>query len=292
MEYVREKLSNTIANKKTKDASEPNTEKHLIMLYGPPASGKSKAKKIILNKLDIKSDDYIDINLDDIIGDDKTYIKTINDLKIEASNPNTDISEDIKAKATNIYFSIRNTANVVFELLLFITRLYNISLVVEVTGGTYCSMIWWYNILSFYKSKQYKITLIYPVVSNSTTIINRAEERAKKIFRFVSSNSIIKSIENAKKNIKTIIKNDDINKIFDNIYIYYNNNEALNDTPVESTNFDQLFNNNIIYMKENGEKNTTLNKTFIEDIDKNINEIFFINNSIEPYKPELCNLTY
>jgi len=291
MEYVREKLSNTIANKKTKDASEPNTEKHLIMLYGPPASGKTKAKEIILNKLDIKSDDYIDINLDDIIGDDKTYIKTINDLKIEASDPNTDISKDIKAKATNIYFSIRNTANVVFELLLFITRLYNISLVVEVTGGTYCSMIWWYNILSFYKSKQYKITLIYPVVSNSTTIINRAEERAKKNFRFVSSESIIKSIENAKKNIKTIIKNDDINKIFDNIYIYSNNDVLLKSTPVESTDFNQLFNNNIIYMKENGKKNTELNKTFIKYIDTTINEIFFINNT-EPYKPESCNLTY
>jgi polynucleotide 5'-kinase involved in rRNA processing len=50
MEYVSKKLSSTIANKKTKDTSEPKTEKHLIMLYGPPASGKSKAKEIILNK--------------------------------------------------------------------------------------------------------------------------------------------------------------------------------------------------------------------------------------------------
>lgn len=291
MEYVTKKLSSTIANKKTKDANEPNTEKHLIMLYGPPASGKSKAKEIILNKLGIESDDCIDINLDDIIGDDKTYIKTINNLKREASDLNTGISEKIKDEATNIYFSIRNTANVVFEILLFITRLYNISLVVEVTGGTYCSMIWWYNILSFYKSKQYKITLIYPVVSKSTTIINRAEERGEEIFRFVSSESIIKSIKNAKKNIKTIIKNDDINKIFDNIYIYSNDDVLLKYTPVESTDFNQLFNNNIIYMKENGKKNTELNKTFIEYIDTNINEIFFINNT-EPYKPESCNLTY
>ena len=134
MEYVRKKLSSTIANKKPKGPETPDVPKHLIMLYGPPASGKSKAKEIILNILNIESDNYIDINLDDIIGDDKTYIKTISDLKKKASDPKTGISQEIKDEATKIYFSIRNTANIVFELLLFITRLYNISLVVEVTG--------------------------------------------------------------------------------------------------------------------------------------------------------------
>ena len=298
MEYVRKKLSSTIANKKPKGPETPDVPKHLIMLYGPPASGKSKAKEIILNILNIESDNYIDINLDDIIGDDKTYIKTISDLKKKASDPKTGISQEIKDEATKIYFSIRNTANIVFELLLFITRLYNISLVVEVTGGTYCSMIWWYNILSFYKSKQYKITLIYPVVSDAQSIITRAEERGKEIFRFVSSDSIKKSIENAKKNIKTILENK--NDIFDNIYIYYNNSESLKDTTVKSKDFNQLFNDNIIYMKENnfikikedGEINPTLNKTFMKEINNDIDKVFFINNTNEPYNPELCELTY
>lgn len=292
MEYVREKLSSTIANKKTKDTYAPNTEKHLIMLYGPPASGKTKAKEIILNKLNIANDNYIDINLDDIIGDDKTYITTISDLKRRASDPNTGISQDIKDEATDIYFSIRNKANIVFELLLFITRLYNISLVVEVTGGTYCSMIWWYNILSFYKSKEYKITLIYPVISNSTTIINRAEGRAKEIFRFVSSNSIEKSIENAKKNIKTIIEDKDKNNIFDSIYIYYNDNELLFNTPVKNNKFNQLFNDNIIYIKEYGEINPEINNTFMKEINDDIDKVFINNTTDKPYKPESCNLTY
>lgn len=286
MEYVTEKLNIIIANK---SQGAPDALKHLIMLYGPPASGKSKAKEIILNNLNIKSDDYIDINLDDIIGDDKTYIKTISDLKIRASDSRIGINEEIKNEATKIYFSIRNKANIVFELLLFITRLYNISLVVEVTGGTYCSMIWWYNILSFYKSKQYKITLIYPVVSNSDTIIERAEERGKKIFRFVSSDSIIKSIENAKKNIKTILENK--NDIFDNIYIYYNDDPLLFSTEVNSDGYNKLFDDNIIYIKENGKTNQTLNNKFMKEINTNINTVFF-DSSGKLYNPELCGLTY
>lgn len=209
-----EKLSTIIA--KNDNIHNLEDKKHLIMLYGPPASGKSRAKEIILNRLKINHDQYIDINLDDIIGDDINYQNKISTLKQNASKEDT-ISEDIKQEATNIYFTVRKTSNIVFEILLFITRLYNISLVVEVTGSTYCSMIWWYHILNFYKSKQYIITLIYPVVSKNNEIIRRAELRGNNIFRFISSDVIQNSINNAKKNIKIILYNK--NDIFNNIYI-------------------------------------------------------------------------
>jgi hypothetical protein len=53
-------------------------------------------------------------------------------------------------------------------------------LVVEVTGSTFCSMVWWDKILSFFKSKDYKISLIYPFVKDQDTLIKRAAERGKK----------------------------------------------------------------------------------------------------------------
>jgi len=248
MKYVLDKLSNKI---KIKTVSGSAKQKHLIMLYGPPASGKSIAKQIMLSKLSIAPDDYIDINLDDIIGEDETYQNTIEALKKEHNNSSDTPSDKIKKEATDIYFKIRNKANLVFELLVFITRLYDISLVVEVTGGTLCSMVWWDNILSFFQSKNYTISLIYPVVSDVNTIVSRADKRGNEIFRFVPPETIRESIEGAKKNIKRILGLP-LNR-FNNIYIYYNDDARFHSFASQSNKEGllQLFKEKTIYMKEN-----------------------------------------
>jgi hypothetical protein len=286
MKYILHKLNDKIkagTGQGTTGASKK--EKHLIMLYGPPASGKSIAKKIMLSKLKIGDSDYIDINLDDIIGNDRRYKSEIEALKKEHGNTSADPSEDIKKRATNLYFSIRNKANLVFELLVFITRLYDISLVVEVTGGTYCSMVWWDNILRFFKTKKYTISLIYPVVTDVNKIVSRADERGKEIFRFVSSDTIRQSIEGAKKNIKSII--DDSRAMFrkfDNIYIY--TNEDANFVSYAKENNTQelldLFNKNILYKKERG-KILAKEDAFMATIKKTSG---FSN------LPKTCELTY
>lgn len=250
MKYVLEKLRKKI-NIKTASASGSVKQKHLIMLYGPPASGKSIAKQIMLSKLSIEPDDYIDINLDDIIGEDETYQTTIEALKKEHNNSSDTPSSSIKKKATDIYFEIRDKANLVFELLVFITRLYDISLVVEVTGGTLCSMVWWDKILSFFQSKNYTISLIYPVVSDVNTIVSRADKRGREIFRFVPPEAILQSIEGAKKNIKRILRLP-LNR-FNNIYIYYNDDASFHSLASSSSKDDllKLFEKKTIYMKEN-----------------------------------------
>jgi hypothetical protein len=46
------------------------------------------------------------------------------------------------------------------------------------------------------------------------------------------------------------------------------------------------------FIKEDGEINPTLNKTFMKEINNDIDKVFFINNTNEPYNPELCKLTY
>jgi hypothetical protein len=286
MKYILHKLNDKIkagTGQGTTGASEK--EKHLIMLYGPPASGKSIAKKIMLSKLKIGDIDYIDINLDDIIGNDRRYKSEIEALKKEHGNTSADPREDIKERATNLYFSIRNKANLVFELLVFITRLYDISLVVEVTGGTYCSMVWWDNILGFFKTKEYTISLIYPVVTEVDKIVSRADERGKEIFRFVSSDTIRQSIEGAKMNIKSII--DDSRAMFrkfDNIYIYTNEDAnflsyAKKSNPQELLD---LFDKNILYKKEKG-KILAKKDEFMATIKKTSG----FSNS-----PETCGLTY
>jgi ribosomal protein S9 len=297
MKYIIHKLNNkVVAEQQSPDFTK---EKHLIMLYGPQASGKSIAKQIMLSKLNINDDDYIDINLDDIIANDQKYKTELEEIKMEneamnKSNNSDEISTEIKKRATDLYFRIRNKANLVFELLVFITRLYNISLVVEVTGGTYCSMVWWCNILKFFKSKNYKISIIYPVVSDVNQLISRADKRGREIFRFVSSAAIKETIIGAKKNIKTII--DDKKAMFtnfDNIYIYNNDDENFHKyAATDIKNLLLLFDKNIIYKKENGK--ITINKNenenqFIKQIQSST--IFFDNNNI-PLTPNTCGLTY
>ena len=292
MKYILYKLNDKIKMGQGTLASEK--EKHLIMLYGPPASGKSIAKKIMLSKLKIGDTDYIDINLDDIIGNDRKYKLELEALKKEHGNISAEPSDDIQKRATNLYFSIRKKANLVFELLVFITRLYDISLVVEVTGGTYCSMVWWDNILRFFKTKKYTISLIYPVVTDVKKIVSRADERGKELFRFVSSVAIRESIKGAKMNIKTII---DTSRAmfhkFDNIYIY--TNEDANFLSYAKENKTQelldLFNKNILYKKEKGKIITQgIEYDFIKEIKRNSN-IFYDKHKM-PLVPETCGLTY
>lgn len=290
MKYILHKLKKIIA----KQTSNTTKEKHLIMLYGPPASGKSIAKKIMLSKLKIGDTDYIDINLDDIIGNDRKYKLELEALKKEHGNISAEPSDDIQKRATNLYFSIRKKANLVFELLVFITRLYDISLVVEVTGGTYCSMVWWDNILRFFKTKKYTISLIYPVVTDVQKIVSRADERGKEIFRFVSYVAIRESIEGAKKNIKTII---DASRAmfhkFDNIYIYKNEDANFVSYAKENNIQDllQLFDKYILYKKEKGNIITEgIEYDFIKEIKRNSN--IFYDKLNMPLLPTNCGLTY
>jgi hypothetical protein len=283
MGYITNKVSPVIKNNPN-NFDDPKMKKHLIMLYGPPASGKSKAKDIILHRLNIKSDEYVDINLDEIIADDISYIKGIKKLKAKGK-----LTEEIKKEASLLYFSIRRKANIIFELLLFITRTYNISLTVEVTGGSYCAMIWWYNILNFYKSKDYTISLIYPVVSNSQDIIERALYRGNQNYRFVSGPDIKNSIINAKKNIKTILETR--HDLFDNIIIYYNDDRNLLDTNVNTQEFNNIFNDNIIYLKEDGKEIQVKDNSFISEIKNSITAVF-LDNKNKHLTPEKCVLTF
>jgi len=206
----------------------------------------------MLSKLGINNDNYIDINLDDIIGDDNKYRETINTLK-----NSSEITDDIQELAKKVYFDTRKKANLVFELLLFITRLYDISLVVEVTGSTFCSMVWWDKILSFFKSKDYKISLIYPFVKDQDTLIKRAAERGKKIYRFISKVTMIESISTAKKNEKFNTLSDEKQLI-------------------------ELFNENIMYKKEGTTTNSSLGNT-LDDVD---------DAEYAKLNPDSCQLTY
>ena len=278
MKYILDKLSKKIKNKPIQGVSQEKEQKHLIMLYGPPASGKSIAKKIMLSKLGINNDNYIDINLDDIIGDDNKYRETIDTLK-----NSSEITDDIQELAKKVYFDTRNKAKLVFELLLFITRLYDISLVVEVTGSTFCSMVWWDKILSFFKSKDYKISLIYPFVKDQDTLIKRAAERGKQIYRFISKDTMIDSISNAKKNINRILKESIDNQRFDNIYIYNNEDEKFN-TLSDEKQLIELFNQNVIYQKEGTviSTNSSLGNT-LDDVD---------DAEYAKLNPDSCQLTY
>jgi hypothetical protein len=86
-------------------------------------------------------------------------------------------------------------------------------------------------------------------------IVSRADERGRKIFRFVSSVAIRESIEGANMNMKSILTSTKtMFHMFDNIYIYTNKDTnflsyAKKSNPQE---LHDLFDKNILYKKEKG----------------------------------------
>lgn len=212
------KEGNNGNNKYSKLPSLSNKEQpHLIIKYGPPASGKgsSKVQEEIKN-LGIDTEDCIIFEIDRIIESLENFRTTSMEIYKESINYN----EKTK-KISQLYFNKRKsensnkkTLNQSFEDLLIQSINERKNIIFETTGGSfndYNPIKWLFDIIINNKKenptkKPYYITLIYPIVKEEN-ILERAKKRASNqvsrnppFFRGISSENLKNQIQNAKHN--------------------------------------------------------------------------------------------
>lgn len=240
----------------------PLDQKYLIILYGPPASGKTHARNIICDKLNIDKNKFVDLSIDKFINDNDDYNKDKNEFKnkyeIELSKI-TDISCDKEYKKYNIsdidemdinitklyspmakkYNETRSSiASLIFETVLNkIREDAKLSLFIEITGARTA----WYTdfIIPQFRQNGYKVYVIYPFVNNIDELVERSACRFTKEIRYVNKSDIIEITKLALQNIRTFINNDDV----DGVLIYDNidkNNRIIFETFGKIPNIDQL----------------------------------------------------
>ena len=166
--YVKTKIKNVV---------EPtHTTKYAIILYGPPASGKSKAFDLAIENINstnlitppLTRNHFLELNIDDIV--EQTFDWTL--------NKNTDINHN---KA--LYYTTRKKVDKILEILLQTCLLMNTNFTFETTGR---SFDWTLQIIKEINSHNYKVILMYPFTVNKHLLVDRALNRGNASGRYVT----------------------------------------------------------------------------------------------------------
>lgn len=194
----------------------PQNPPHMIILYGPPASGKSDARNVILRELGLKKTDIYELNLDKILAD-HTKFKEI---------------AQCKPVTTEECFKIRACGpDKVFEFILALAYFKKFSFSVEITGGSK-DFSWWNDVIELFAKHGFIISVVYPFVSNVKDLIARAQRRYEEPTdlsdkRCVSHQSLESGYPNSVNNFDKSIKT---NKNIANVLQYNNDNKGTEKT--------------------------------------------------------------
>ncbi|AQN68762.1 hypothetical protein [Saudi moumouvirus] len=190
----------------------------LLVLYGPPASGKTFAKKFIINKLGL-SDNYIYISEDRFAYDtiqfnqlqstDLSDLKNVPKHKVEKHEKITSLQEE--------YNSIRKQTKFIMYHLLGSAFMFKTNVVLEMTG---VGLDWYMTTMidEFYHYK-YDIYVVYPFTYDIDFLFNRSVDRGFKEKRFLPSKYFVTAIDRSTNNFQKILNEDNIKK-FKEIYVY------------------------------------------------------------------------
>lgn len=214
-----------------KPVVERTKRKYCVILYGPPASGKSFARKLAVSyinkhyenelKPDTIAKTFIDTEVDGIVNDidingtsvkEKMLEKTQNiinpfpeiimnegiDKKTKINLAKDRIDELVK-ETGSIYFDNRNNGDKVSELFFYIASFLNYNLFIEIARPQekYIKE----TIFNFCKFYNYIPVIIYPFIQNINTICERMYERGITEGRFIHC-------RNNKFNIESIMNAD------------------------------------------------------------------------------------
>lgn len=197
--YIKTHTSNVNSNATT-------LKKYCVIMYGPPASGKTVGRNIAAHWIKKYMDDtlmseneimdtFIDTNVDDIV----YKLETVDGIEIKKKltnssnniiNPFNDstltdndkikiakkeINELVKQSST-IYFSKRTDADAVSQLLCYVAAFLGKNIFIEISSGNldYIEN----HILDFCKWYNYIPCIIYPFVKNIDILCNRMHRRA------------------------------------------------------------------------------------------------------------------
>jgi predicted ABC-type ATPase len=173
----------------------PSLSPWLIILYGPPGSGKSLTKNILIKRYKLDAESYLSINLDDILYDSKVYqdAMTNNNFKEQFAQV-TSLADPIVSTLANTFKKEYGLAHRVKDIFITIGAMYKYNVVVEVTGITDSFME---KITKKYHEFGYNIYLGYPVVTKPSIIYDRILARSKTVCRIVTKDYVDFIIKNA-----------------------------------------------------------------------------------------------
>lgn len=215
------------------------SEKYCVILYGPPASGKSIARNIAVHWIKKQMqenniseheimDTFIDTNVDDIVykleANDGIEIKEkLTKISNNIINPFNDSMTDgdkikiakkeineLVRQSSSVYFSKRSDADIISELLYYVAAFLRKNIFIEISSGNTDYIE--HHILDFCKWYNYIPVLIYPFVKSVNILCDRMHQRALIDGRYISCDDMetglrakmISTFEACDKIIKTI----------------------------------------------------------------------------------------
>lgn len=196
-----------------------NEKPYLLILYGPPASGKTTAKKFMTKQLNL-SNNYVYISEDQFIYDTIQYneMKTkvhLDSIKDYAANE-LEHSSEVKFLQDE-YNKIRKKTKLIIRSLADISMMFKYNIVLETTGA---ALDWFMtHLINEFHHSNYQIQLAYPYISNLDLLHQRSIERGFKEYRFTPKEYLTKVSPLSLKNFKIIILDNHLGK-FKNIYVY------------------------------------------------------------------------
>lgn len=218
-----------------------NDRPYLLILYGPPGSGKTFNRKLVIKELNLNNNFVY-------LSEDEYAYNTIqfNNLKntTDLSNLKNLNQEELEGnekfvKLQTEYNKIRKaTSNMVF-ILLGLTLMYKHNAVIEMTGAG----LSWYmtHVINEFYHYKYDIKLVYPYVENIDTLLKRTRERGFKEKRFLTKKYLNDTIQRSKDNFNKLMHSDEINK-FNDVIVYDAENNKGN------------FEDRLIYRRKDGKE--------------------------------------
>lgn len=196
-----------------------NDKPYLLVLYGPPGSGKTYDKQFIIKKLKL-CESYVYFSEDEYAYNTKQFneIKNNTDLTNLKNLTQEELeSNDVIMQLQNEYSKIKKaTSNIIF-MLLGLTLMYKHNAIIEMTGGG----LGWYmtNIIDEFYHKKYDIKFVYPYVDNIDTLLERTRKRGFKEYRFLTEKYLRDTVKRSRDNFNKLIQSDDVKK-FNEIIMY------------------------------------------------------------------------
>jgi hypothetical protein len=192
LSYISKEIKNI-------ELTNEDDHRYCLVLFGPPASGKSKAVDLgidLINKdrsSSLKRQNFFELNIDNFVENtDEWDLFKKNDLKLE---------KDIEYNQ-NLYQEIRTDINQIFELFLHCCILLKLNFTLESTGTNFK---WHIETLKELKNEfqyekknkilkdyGYSIVVMYPYTENLDMLAQRAQQRSISTGRILTKNDFIK----------------------------------------------------------------------------------------------------
>ncbi|XWV26837.1 hypothetical protein QJ857_gp0213 [Tupanvirus soda lake] len=218
LRYLDCRINNTDCLRNEKGIKlESNEQPYLLVVYGPPASGKSYAKDLMIKEFGL-SNNYVYIDVDQMVYDTDQFqhFKNTVDVSDLVNINSDDIDTHPKIQMMiETYRKIRSKTNFLLRIFLGIALMFNYNIVLETPGGGSD----WFNIAEELLNNKYDIYLVYPFTNNIEMLVQRSIKRGLAEHRFVQKKYLYDMARRSQKNFLRVLDPLNISK-FRAIYVY------------------------------------------------------------------------